>query len=72
MIAEPHCRMRKCVHYRGVVQTGNKESTERVVCCAFPDGIPEEIAYGGNLHTDPFPGDNGIRFVRKTDANAET
>ena len=33
-----------------------------MICEAFPDGIPDEIAYGDNPHTSPFPGDHGIRF----------
>lgn len=31
-------------------------------CDAFPDGIPTGIATGQHDHTEPFPGDNGIRF----------
>lgn len=33
-------------------------------CSAFPDGIPKEILKGYD-HRNPFPGDNGIRFVLK-------
>ena len=31
-------------------------------CEAFPDGIPDAIFIYGNPHTEPFRGDNGIRF----------
>ena len=31
-------------------------------CAAFPDGIPLEIWEGKNSHTEPYPGDHGIRF----------
>lgn len=31
-------------------------------CAAFPDGIPEDIWELGNPHTEPYPGDHGIRF----------
>lgn len=33
-------------------------------CSAFPDGIPDEIKLGGNKHTSPIPGDNGILFEK--------
>jgi hypothetical protein len=45
-----------------VKQDGDDEETERPVCKAFPDGIPEEISYGDNLHLEPYPGDNGIQY----------
>ena len=38
------------------------EESEVVFCKAFPDGIPNEIAYGDNPHLEPYPGDHGIRF----------
>lgn len=33
-------------------------------CTAFPtgDGIPEEIRFGDNDHTEAYPGDHGLRF----------
>jgi len=62
MITEPVCSKRKCRWFFGVKQDEEVEATERVVCAAFPDGIPEEIAYGDNLHTSPHPGDDGIQF----------
>ena len=62
MIVEPNCNKRNCVHFIGVEQTDEEEATERVVCSAFPDGIPDEIAYEDNPHTTPFPGDNGIMY----------
>ncbi len=38
------------------------ELDERLFCDAFPDGIPEEIAYGDNLHLKPVKGDHGLQF----------
>lgn len=61
MIPEPNCFTRKCKHFIGVKNDGD-ETTERVYCAAFPDGIPAEIAFGSNKHIKPYPGDNGIQF----------
>ena len=62
MLEEPKCSMRDCRWFLGVKQDDESEETERVVCEAFPDGIPAEIAYGDNPHLKPYPGDNGIQF----------
>ncbi len=45
----------RCVHKRN-------EPGKRRICAAFPNGIPLEIWKGENPHTEPYPGDNGIRF----------
>ena len=50
MIRTPNCFKRECKHFLGVSQPDGTELTERVVCKAFPDGIPAEIAFGDNLH----------------------
>ena len=34
-------------------------------CPAFPNGIPAAIWAGENRHTEPYPGDHGIRFEPK-------
>jgi hypothetical protein len=44
-----------CEHYDRTDTPGNK-------CKSFPNGIPELIFYGTNLHKKPYPGDNGIVF----------
>jgi len=66
MLQEPKCFIRKCKHYLGVIQPDGTEMTETNYCEAFPENIPNEIAYGNNSHTKPFPGDNGIQFEEET------
>lgn len=62
MLTEPRCSERNCKHLIGVKQEDGTEATEVPVCAAFPNGIPQEIAYGDNPHTSPYPGDNGITY----------
>jgi hypothetical protein len=40
-------------------------------CAAFPEGIPAAIAEGSFVHTEEFPGDNGLRFDPADHATAE-
>ena len=65
MMEEPRCAQRKCRHLLGAYQPEGTEEGERPCCEAFPEGIPEEIAYGDNPHTSPYPGDHGIRYERE-------
>ena len=59
MLIEPECNIRNCVHYQGVKRSDpEEEATEFNHCDAFPDGIPNEIAYGDNKHLKPLPGQN--------------
>lgn len=63
MIARPQCSKRRCRHLLGVLQpTGSEEGGERPYCAAFPEGIPDAIAYGDNPHTTPYPGDGGVQY----------
>ena len=64
MLEKPKCFERNCKHFWGVSQPDGTELSERVVCAAFPNGIPDEIAYGTNKHVKPYPGDNGIQYER--------
>ena len=50
MLAEPKCFARNCKHYTGVDQPDGTELTERNVCEAYPEIIPNDIAYGDDLH----------------------
>ena len=63
MLQEPKCWVRKCKYYVGVIQPDGTELTEINSCKAFPDGIPREISYEGNKHSEPLPDqDNDIVF----------
>lgn len=63
MLAEPRCSERRCKHFLGPDNDGD-ETTERVICTAFPKGIPNNIAYGENLHLQPVVGDHGIQYEK--------
>ena len=56
----PNCANRGCKHFIG--WKGRYGKAYNLICKAFPKGIPEEIAYGPNLHLKPYPGDHGIQF----------
>lgn len=65
MLAKPNCFIRNCIHYQGITWFGDTEETEDNFCNAFPEGIPEEIAYGDNLHLEPLKGQkNDIVFEK--------
>ncbi len=49
MLLESNCIKRKCIHFKGIKNDGD-EFTERVHCAAYPDKIPDVIAYGKNKH----------------------
>ena len=74
MKAEPQCRKRRCINFIGLRNTKAPSKKRTTVdgaiwiCKAFPfkdkKGIPDEIAYGKNLHLKPVGGDNGILYKR--------
>lgn len=55
---EPHCT--ECRHL-----FPEKPGEFGFKCAAFPEGIPDEIIEEGLPHTEPYPGDNGIKFEPK-------
>jgi hypothetical protein len=60
MLAVPECHKRGCIHYAGILSgEDGSEVGERPVCAAFPDGIPDIIAYGDELHTKHVNGQTG-------------
>lgn len=48
MLPQPECFTRGCRHLRGA--TDADERQQLPACLAFPNGIPDDIAYGDNLH----------------------
>jgi hypothetical protein len=48
----------RCKH----IHTDAPDEVVTEACDAFPKGIPDEIFWGAFDHTQPFEGDNGIRF----------
>jgi len=61
---EPNCSRRKCKHFLGVKDDDRPNSEDVVICTAFPDGIPDAIAYGPIPHTRPYQGDHGIQYEK--------
>jgi len=53
MLAEPNCSKRRCKHYSGIINDGD-ETTERPACKIYPDGIPDDIAYGDIKNCDRY------------------
>ena len=51
-----------CKHYFDDDDEDSERFNEPSACDAFPEGIPEEIFFGRNLHKEPYPGDHGITF----------
>ena len=65
MIREPKCFNRKCKHNLRVIQPDGTEMIERNACDAYPEGIPNDIAYGNDLHLEVRPDqDNEIVFEK--------
>lgn len=49
----------ECQQCKHVHQSGD-------TCKAFPDGIPEDILMGKVMHHEPYEGDKGYRYIRKS------
>lgn len=63
MFAEPRCYWRHCRHFQGV--TGDDEVDQVLSCPAFPQGIPERIAYGEDNHEVVAPDQVGDTVYEK-------
>ena len=74
MIDRPRCYERKCRHFDGLSKVGGGKGDrgEVFVCPAFPKGIPEDIAYGRNLHFTEDPRQEGsLTFEEWQEAGGE-
>ncbi len=54
-LAEPRCFTRSCKWLGDGEGLDDSEDNERVVCPAFPNGIPDRIAYGDDPHLTVAP-----------------
>ena len=59
MLDAPRCNERRCINFAGAGQPANPqdrrdefEAGQVWVCPAFPGGIPDDIAFGDNLHLE--------------------
>lgn len=68
MIQVPKCFKRGCIHYIGILQPNDDESIELPYCTAFPEGIPDQIAYGSDKHIKPRK-DQGNEIVFEEEPN---
>jgi len=51
---EPRCYTRRCVHFEGLKTIGPRPTSGKIVviCPAYPNGIPQRIAYGDDPHSE--------------------
>jgi hypothetical protein len=71
MILTPECYHRGCKWYKGIDQPDGTEKTEVNVCEAFPEGIPEDIAYGANKHLKVIEGQTGDFTFEEVEDNGD-
>ena len=72
IIRDKNAQCESCNNFRGYEVDGGSESSEQLTCRAYRRSIPSELYFFGvdfpeaiiktQSHTEPFKGDNGIRF----------
>lgn len=71
MIIMPKCYDRNCKHFIGI-KSDKGELNERPYCPAYPDGIPDSIADGDDLHLEVRSDqDNKIVFEKDINQNSK-
>ena len=65
MLAEPNCYIRNCRHYWGHTRLFGTDESLVQVCAAYPNGIPDDIAYGPNEHSEVQEGQFGTLVYEK-------
>lgn len=59
MLIEPNCSKRGCVHFWGHNRPDGTDESLVHICRAYPGGIPDEIAFGDDLHPEVKIGQTG-------------
>jgi hypothetical protein len=54
---------KNCMHYLGVSQPDGTEMSEKVICRAFPGGVPSMVLVNKVDHRKPIEGDNGLLWT---------
>jgi hypothetical protein len=65
MLATCKCYTRHCKNYQGIIQPDGTEMSEKNACRAFPDGIPDYIAYGEIIHDKPIKDQGNVVVFEK-------
>lgn len=53
MVLDCNCFFSECIHYKGIKRLTEQEESEVHFCLAFPDGIPDGIAFENEKHLEP-------------------
>ncbi len=75
LIGPSRCFERECRYLTGIIDVPNlaadciTDGAHRWACPAFPDGIPDDIAYGDNLHERPDPRQEGALVFEPFEAS---
>jgi hypothetical protein len=63
----PARRCERCRHLIEIKQPDGAKETAVYYCEGFPDGIPDEIAFGDNEHSKPLPNQGNDTVYERSD-----